>query len=229
MPEDDAFDKLKADEVDYVLYLDTKVKAKSRGYDRGDFTHYYVNEGMAITLRNGKRTNAAIQYIPPFGDDNEYAEAFINFGLDAFQYQFEIITSKELKSNTNLYAKFNENGNELKEKTLLVLAEWIHKKISIEEVKEIYEGKIEAVPFADWKEAIMEKQEGKAYVVVVPIPLGRSYVYYHYLMDAATGRILGMGQPKVSFGVNIGAYNYSKNNSGFVNEKNLEIYNELMD
>lgn len=225
VPEEDAFAKLKAGEVDYVLFLDTKVVARSRNYKRGEYIYVYRNEGMAIALRTGKRANAAIQYIPPFGEDNEYAEAFINFGIDAFQYQFETMIKKELKSNVNLYAKYNENGNELKDKTLLVLSEWIHKKITIEKVKEIYKGKIEAVPFSDWKETIMERQEGKAYVVVVPIPLGNKYVYFHYLMDAVSGKILGMGQPKVSFG----AFGYSKGNSGFVNEKNLEVYNELMD
>jgi len=223
--EEEAFDMLKADEVDYVLFLNTNVTSRSRSYDRGTYSYYYTSKGMAIEVRSGKRSNAAIQYIPPFGDDNEYAETFINFGVDALEYQFETILSKDLKSNMFLYGEYNENASMLKEKTLLILANWLHKKTTIEEAKELYEAPIEVVPFADWKEAILQKQEDKAYVVVVPAMANGKYVYLHYLMDSATGNVIGMGQPKVSVGI----YGYSKGNSGFVNEKNLKLYNKLLD
>jgi hypothetical protein len=225
VPEDAAFDKLKAKEVDYVLYLNTKYKARSRTYNNNGFRYVYENEGMSIELRDRKRTYDALQFIPPFGDDNEYADAFVNFGIDALQYQFEVLIKNNLKSNLTAGDEYNEYASELKDKTLLILSGWIHKKTTIEEVKELYDGSIEVVPFEDWKEAILEKQEDRAYVVVVPHPMGRTTIYLHYLMDAATGRVLGLGHPKRSFGV----FGYSKGNSGFINEKNLEIYNELIE
>ncbi len=227
VPEKEAFKKVKSGEADYILFLNTKVVARSRDYKRGDYIDVYRNEGMAVELKKRKMTNGPVagQYIPPFGDDNEYAEAFVNFGIDALQYQFETMINNDLKSNMKLYDAYNKNGSQLKDRTLFVLDGWIHKKITIEEVKEMYLGKLEVVPFADWKEAILEKQEGRAYVVVVPVPTGKSYIYLHYLMDAGTGHVLGMGQPRVTFG----AFGYSKGNSGFINEKNLKVYNELME
>lgn len=227
--EEDAFDQLKAEKVNYVLYLNLQKVSQSRDYGKTaigmNSIYRYVSEGMALELRNGKRSIAAVQYIPPFGADNEYAEAFIHFGIDAFQYQFETIINNDLKNNMRLYDEYNKNGAKLKDKTLLVLADWLNKKITIDEAKAPYKGKMEFVPFADWKEAILTYKEGMGYVVVVPVPVAGKYIYLHYLMDAANGHVMGMGQPKVSFG----AFGYSKGNSGFVNEKNIEIYNEVIE
>ncbi|MEO1653771.1 MAG: hypothetical protein AAFU64_09510, partial [Bacteroidota bacterium] len=102
---------------------------------------------------------------------------------------------------------------------------WLDLNKKKDDIKELYNFPVEVVNYETWKEAILKKKEGIAYVVVVPVPLGGKYVYLHYLMDAQTGKVFAIVKPKV--GLSIGGINLSKKNTGYINKKNLEAYDEV--
>ena len=224
LSENEAFDKLKNNEVNYVLIFNPRKVSFSLSETRGDYKYRYYNEGMGIEIRSAKNRIVAVQYVPPFGDDNVFAESFLAFGIDALQSVFNTMIENNMKNNMRLYDAFNKKGASLKELELVLAEPWLHKKMTKELAREIYEGDLAFISFSHWNELIIDQISGKAYIAVVPVPTGKSYIYLHYIINAETGEVIGMGQPKSSFGV----YSYSKGNSGYINEKNLEIYNDVL-
>jgi hypothetical protein len=59
------------------------------------------------------------------------------------------------------------------------------------------------------------------------VPIGGEFVYQHYLMDAETASVIYVSQPKMA--TKVAGFNVSKANTGYINSKNLERYNEAFE
>ncbi len=227
LSEDEAYAITKTNSNLLTLGIEA-VKVRSSTIGKGFSSFRYVTEGLQIEIKKGENSKSLMnQFIPSLGENLEFADVFLSFGISTLNYTAGFMIENQLKNNMRLYNDYQKYSDaSLKNSTLLITENWIHKKTTIEEIKETYDGAIEVTPFIDWKEAILEKKSGTAYSIVVPIPAGSAYMYMHYLIDCETGTVFGVARPKI----NVGLYTYSltESNSGYIRKKNIKIYNDII-
>ncbi|MGB3799121.1 MAG: hypothetical protein WA952_04855, partial [Lewinella sp.] len=186
----------------------------------------FSSESLILTVSSGKRLKRDMKAFLalPTNEEGVVPEAAIYFGVAALNDMCITVARAPKSGVKHLKATLAKRGRRLKTKTLYVLDQLIDKKITVEEFSEMYGFKVEVVDFERWSEIILTGEEDAAYAIVSPTPMGGSQVYAHYLMDAATGTILGVAYPKVAVG--LGPINLSKSNSATINKKMAEKYHE---
>ena len=102
------------------------------------------------------------------------------------------IYTKNLKSDWKMLGEFKERGSGLLDKTLLLNKEWVSDKLSMEDIKKVYPGKVKLVSFEDFQKCIEEKNPEYAYVMVSVLSAGGKYRYMHMISDAETGKVYAM-------------------------------------
>lgn len=240
MPYKDAKALAKTDEKVLVFIL-TKVYSKSLPHNSpsigtfapvlsignvGSPQYTEVSAGNALMIENGKGKILASSCIPAFGDQDYITGEILAFGVAAINYQLKTMDERDMPNNLKYESAYKELSlDKLKERTLYIPEGWLSDKLKKEEISEIYKAKSEVVSYETWKDAILSKKEGVAYVIIVPRPLGGEFLYIHYLMDAQTGMILAMSTPK---GASISGINISKGNTGQINKRNIEKYNDAL-
>jgi hypothetical protein len=185
-----------------------------------------VSSGTCVIIEDGKGNVLISSYIPTFGEDDEITPEVLAFGISNMNYLLNVMEEKKLASNLKAKSAFKEKAEgKLKEKTLYVPKDWLDEKVSLEEVSKTYTASVEVVSYEVWQDAILN-QKDKAYVIVVPMPVGGDFVYVHYLMDAKTGMVYASCAPKTA--MKVGGINVSKANTGLINAKNIERYNDAL-
>lgn len=226
LPRKEAFKKAKSNDNMLVFALSADRSLSSK-FGSGPVRYRYISEGQHFELSNGKGKPVITQNIPTLGEDDVITEEIVKFGIDALQFSINTMFEKELKNNMKLFSVINEKAIALKNKPLAIAEGWVSEKYSAEELKDDYIGNAEIVDYEKWRNIILTEAENTAYNIVVPVPFGGKYVYYHYLMNAETGEILGIAYTKVA--VSIGRFTLTKSNRGYIRKENIKLYNELIE
>jgi hypothetical protein len=235
MPYNEARELAKKDEKVVVMSV-ASMQAKSitrrstTTENKGDLVQIttsaitYISDGTGLIIENGKGKTLASQYIPAFGEDEVVTSEALAFGVSALNYMLTTMVEKNLSSNLKFKDAYKEHSEKLKTKKLLIPEPWI-KDLGAKTVKETYKADAEIVGYEEWRDAILGKKD-VAYVIITPVPIGGEFTYVHYLMDAQSGRVYAMTYPKV--GVSVMKKNVLKSNTGKINEKNIEKYNDAI-
>ena len=228
LPLGEALEKSKKDDKIMVLCMANK---KSSSLNRGKAGNQYKWVSMGLQLEIQKRNGKMVAYqaFPTFGEDREITEEGLAFGLTSLQFTIKSMISLEIKSNLKIEKAYEEVKHKLRKDTLYILEGWLDDDLTESEILKIYKKKFKIVGYDQWKNAILERKEGIAYLVVVGVPIGGNYAYHHYLVNAKTGNVYDDIYPKVSASLDLGFknVNLSKQNSGYVKKKNIEKYAEL--
>lgn len=224
---DEARKKAKEDDNTYVLYIDSFTTISFRYEGAGNFDYKTVSEGTCIALSDGSKKPVFRSFIPTY-NGNIIAKESLVHGVNFIHQVSEKMIEEKLKSATKTMALYEEEGKKLKEKTLYIPVGMIHEKFNKNEIEEFYEGDFKVVSRTEWRDVILSHQKGAAYVMIVPVPVGGKYMYQHHIIDAETGMIYGLLQPKVamSFG-SVTGINLSKGNTGYINKPNVKDYNDV--
>jgi hypothetical protein len=178
-------------------------------------------------LEDGKGNNPPVScYFPTFGEDYEVTKEGLGFAVSEMNSIVSNLDKYNIKNNMTYNKPFKQNAPRLKDKTLLIPDFWLSEKVGVDELASLYEGKCQIVTYEEWSDAILNKRN-YAYVMIAPTPVGGDYVYLHYLMEASTGDVLYISKPKVA--VNVGGFNVSAANTGYINGRCLKLYNDAFD
>lgn len=229
MPISEALDKAKSDESLYVIKFGKKTsRSMTHSYAGNNGWGYrFVSSSKVVAISNGKK-DLSVVYIPTYGDNELSKEAFV-FGVSVLQDNISTMDEKQIKG-MGVMKVWKERGPGLADKTLLIPEGWTHEKLTMDVIKDNYSGKCEVVSHEVWKNAILNKEEGKAYVILSPVSIGGDYVYQHYLMNCSDASIFSVVQSKVAvkLAAPSGKINLSKGNSGYIKDKNIKMYNKVL-
>ena len=220
MPTADALEKAKKKDNTYVLHL---------GSDKGnnDFTHesaeswyyQYITNGKFIALSSDEEEIVFKSYIPSYGNHVITGES-IAYSLDYIQESYQIMLQNELKTNKKLFQVVNKREDSLKNKTLLFPKDWLGKGLSEKKIKKMYNANFEIVSQNVWKDAIINKEAGKAYIIVVPVLEEEEYIYQLYICDTETSFLYGIIETKTV--ANPEHVNISKSNIGYITKSDIK-------
>ncbi|WP_157975933.1 hypothetical protein [Lewinella sp. IMCC34191] len=236
MPYEEALEVANKDDGTMVLYFDNMTSETSMlqnqfgqsGLTRQTWVPGPSSRSLILTVSSGKRLKRDMKAFLalPTDDDGTVPEAAVHFAVSALNDMCATVARAPKSGVAHLKATIAKRGRRLKTKTLYVLDELIDKKLTVDEFTELYGYRVEVVDYEDWSQIVLNRQEEAAYSIVSPTPMGGNHVYAHYLMDAASGTILGVAYPKVA--VALGPINLSKGNSATINEKMAEMYHEAV-
>lgn len=227
LPLEEAKEKAKKSDNIYVIYLDSYSSRSFKKYigSTGNTDYYFrnISEGYFIGLSSGKRRPIIYSGIPAFED--KITDEVIAHGVNYMQQIFQMMLENKVNATKTLKI-IRKNSVELKDKTLYIPKWWIDEKVS-DKITQYYKGKYKIVSHFEWAKAILNKEAGIAYSIIIPTPVGGKYLYQHHLCDAETGKIYGVTRPKGAavemFGINL-----SSSNKGYVAKKNLKQYNKIL-
>lgn len=226
LPMDEAKKKAKTDPNSLVLVF-RHVRSSSCSHQAAGSNIRYkiVTSGYQVAItEGGGLKNFVATFVPTFG--GETTREILYFAIALMNNTLETMEKQNLKNNIKMYSIFNSRAGKLKNKTLYIPDGWLAEKLSPNELAEIYPARIKVTSYEEWRDAIINKKEGIAYLIIVPTPLGDSYVHIHHLMDAETGACIGTAKPKAPLNVN--GINVSKANTGFLNKKMASKYADLL-
>jgi hypothetical protein len=190
-----------------------------------EISYIKVGRGLCLMLENHKGKVSLASYLPNSSSDYSFIAGALAFGVSHMNSLASNLEKQNLKNNNRINKPFAQNTPVLQTKTLLLPDFALHKKLDVRDIPAHYEGKYDVTDYLSFSKAIWEKQD-YAYVMLVPISISGSYIYFHYLMDASTGEVLYISHPKAA--VNISGKNVSAANSGYINAKNLKYYNAAL-
>jgi hypothetical protein len=211
----------------HTMYTGTSVKQSTNaasGTTDITRTKHYVRY-RNITMGQYIEVNSIREFIPSF-EEGECTQEIIFYSIRILQHIMKTMDEHNLQSNMKIYSAFKDDTPLLKERILYLPEEWIAPGLDSLEIAKLYEGKIKVVTYETWSNAIINSQEGIAYCMIVPRPTGNGYVYMHYIVDCKTAKILAIAYPKVA--VSFGTQNISSSNTGYIDKKNLEMYNNAL-
>lgn len=178
--------------------------------------------GYAMALENSKGKLLMKQFIPK-QKGKVPSEIYFGFGVTFLNNLCYIMDQYQLSKSGKADPYFDLQTPELKNKTLVISEEQLHPKLPRVEIPTYYTSPYRIVTEKEWQEIIMEKKDF-AYSMVVPIPANPT-VYWHYLMDAKTGRVLLFDRgPAVTLTPGFGVKNLNASQSGFIDKANFERY-----
>lgn len=227
LPEKEARDKARQDENTYVLYIDSFITKSFRHEGKNNIDYKTVSEGTCIALSDGSKKPVFRSFIPAYNRTIVPKESLVH-GVNLInQVSMKMIT-ENLKNAMKTMSSYEEEGKNLKNKTLYIPVGMIHEKFDISEIAEFYDSDYKVIPRSEWSDVIISHKNDAAYVIIVPVPVGGKYMYQHHIVDAETGKIYGLLQPKVAVSLgSITGINLSKGNTGYINKQNIKAYNNV--
>lgn len=226
MPYMEAKAEAKKDPEKVFIMFVTGVTSKSLPHDRDDKStpnwkeqYRNISGGAFLVIENAKGGVMANCYLPSF-EEGGITEEVIAFGCEAISSMLKTMDEKQMGSNLKLESTYFKDAPALKQKNLLIPEGWLSNKFDKVLIQTLYTGQYEVCSYEKWRDAILNKED-VGYVVVVPKPVGGSYLYQHFLMNAKTGMVYAICYPKVSSSM-------SKSNTGYINEKNVKRYNDAI-
>ncbi len=225
LPLKSALSKASKDESLFVLYLGSTETESFKFGPKGYPVEYrYISKGKFLGFSKGGKRPLMKSFIPSY--DNIIPKESIAQGVKFVQEVFKTMIENNLKNGLKAISEFENNGKDLKNKTLYIPEGWVDSKLTEEQIEKYYGSKFEIVSYQKWKEAILTKKAGIAYVILIPIPVGGQYLYQHQICDAETDTFYAVIQPKA--GVSLNGVNMSKSNTGLINKKNIKNYNKVL-
>lgn len=225
LPLDEALEKAKSDDSYLVFKLgDMKSKSLTHNNGAGGWSYRYVSSGRTLEITNGKKPLAFVN-IPAYYE-NELAKEIFIFGVSVLQDNLTMM-EKEQVGTLKLRSIYKDAAPAIEKKELLIPEGWTDEKLTQDILNANYPYEAKIVSYEVWRDAINNREEGKAYVMLTPVPVGGDIVYVHYLMDCENANIYTISQSKVAVKFRPGkgkSVNLSKGNSGFVTEKNVKLY-----
>ncbi|MBL4655730.1 MAG: hypothetical protein JKY33_07900 [Bacteroidia bacterium] len=225
MPLAEAIKKAKEDESIIVITTGT-TSSQSLTHEDGAGRYRYISTGHILELFGKSKKAMYKQIIPAFGEDDVITKEILYFGVSAMHYHLNTMNEKQL-GTAKARGEYKIKSPELKKANLLLAEGWMDSKTTKETVGDYYTGKCEIVPYETWRNAILNREPGKAYSIIAPLALGGNYIYYHYLMEAKTGAVYAIASSKVA--VSLRGLNLSKGNSGYINKKVLDKYSKTLE
>ena len=227
LPLKEARDKAKEDENTYVLYLGSFTTKSFRHEGANNIDYKTVSEGTCVALSDGSKKPVFRSFIPTYKGNIVPKESLVH-GVNFIHQVSEKMISENIKSAMKTLSLYEDEGKKLEGKTLYIPAGMIHEKFDKSEISEYYDADYKVVPRSEWSDVIISHQNDAAYVMIVPVPVGGKYMYQHHIIDAETGMIYGLLQPKaaMSFG-SVTGINLSKGNTGYINKQNVKAYNDV--
>ncbi|MEP7317399.1 MAG: hypothetical protein ABI921_01620 [Panacibacter sp.] len=138
-------------------------------------------------------------------DNKKYMQCDYKFVLTAMQSHIQWIINNKLKY-FNSYSEIaaEPNCQKLKNLTLLVESDYLYKSLSPDEVKAVYESKIEFVAAEEINKSFVSAEKGKAVLFMIPYGIARTnnivtsgsmLTYFKIIVDCETGEILWIHNP----------------------------------
>lgn len=171
-------------------------------------------------------------------------KASLVFGINAINIYFEYRIRKKkqgekINQKEMMEEKMKENAGKLKDMTLLLREDWLHKDLTASSVKNCYKYNYKVCTKEEMDNAIMNQQEQTAYVIILPYVTtsGNSsssnmIVYIHYIYDAKTSDLMAYIMP--GYGSLIAGGYASQFGVGTstgkrtIEKKNLEKFSEII-
>jgi hypothetical protein len=231
LPLEEALAKSKENDNIMVLCIENKKSSSlSRNTALGN-QYKWVSMGLQLEIQKKNGRMVAWQAFPTFGENRNITEEGLAFGLTSLQFILKSMISLEIKNNIKIEKAFEAVKHKLRKDTLYILDGWLDDDLTAAEIAKIYKKNLSIVGYEQWRDAILTKKEGVAYLVVVGAPIGGKYAYHHYLVNAKTGNVYDDIYPKMAASIDLGFkdVNLSKQNSGLVKKKNIEKYAEIFE
>ncbi len=177
LPVKEAIDKVKDDGSVTVIMLGTDVSKRSSDMGNG-WSGITKASSLYIGLNTKGHTNAnLIQHT------RGWSEEQLIFGLTTIQDAIEAIISHDLSGMAKVKDVYAKRAPSLKKLTLLIDKSSMNSKLTEAIIAENYTYPFEVVSHEDWVKAIMDKQEGSAYINIVPVPVGDKIAYVGYVIS----------------------------------------------
>jgi len=224
LPYEEALKKASENENLFVVYIGS-ITSRSFKHSLGDNWDFrFISKGKFVGLSNGRKRPLMRSYIPTY--NHVVTNESITHGLNFMQTLFTSMLNKNegARAIVKLYKK---EAHKLANKTLYIPKDWIHKKLTEEVIAKTYgSSNFKIVDYEVWKDAIINKKEGIAYVILIPYPIQGDYVYQHHIFDSATNQLYAISQPGAAIKMN--KINLSKANTGYITKKNIKKYKGVL-
>lgn len=165
----------------------------------------YVSSAYELVISEGGNKSSLAEVFIPLDEEEDLTDDMVYYGLETLQEQLDYLIKSGAKNTMSFIKdKYNSVDPLLKNKTLLVLENQVKvgKKETMDDVLSTYTiGKIDAVDYEKWNQAVVNKEKDMAYLVIVPIPVGGAYVSRYFIMDCSTGNTLAAYQPSAAVGM----------------------------
>lgn len=174
---------------------------------------YFKNYYKSFLLENDKFNYAQLEL---YSYDKSKNKSIISYSkylpnvcttkgdLAFFFLDMQCIFNETLNDKKRDKSYYKENGQLLKEKTLIILKDNLNEKLTEEEIKKEYPFDFKIVNREEYDNTIMERNDKQCYVIILPlakIPISSTGLaainWYHEIIDANTNKILGMMMPSV--------------------------------
>ncbi|HKJ47974.1 MAG TPA: hypothetical protein VJ973_02735 [Christiangramia sp.] len=227
LPMEEARDKAKEDDNTYALYIDSFSTKSFRHEGMNNVDYKTVSEGTCVALSDGSKKPIFRSFIPAYKGNIVSKESLVH-GVNFIHQVSEKMISENLKSAMKTLSLYEDEGKNLAQKTLYIPQGMIHEKFDKSEISEFYGSEYKVVPRSEWSNVIVSHEKDAAYVMIVPVPVGGKYMYQHHIIDAETGMIYGLLQPKAAMSLgSVTGINLSKGNTGYINKQNVKAYDKV--
>jgi len=223
LPYKEALEKAKEDDNTYVIFVSSIVSRSLRHNYTENWDIRLISSGKFVGLSNGKKKPLMRSYIP--ASDNVVPGESIAHGLKFMQTLFTSMI-EEQKGAMKVVGLYKQQAKELVNKTLYIPEVWLHKKLTKEIITKEYGSNFKIVSETEWKDAILNKKEGVAYVILIPYPMAGQYMFQHHIFDSETNQLYAISNSRVA--VSLNAVNLSKANTGYISKKNIKKYKGVL-
>ncbi|NQY29861.1 MAG: hypothetical protein HRT69_10355 [Flavobacteriaceae bacterium] len=224
LPYKEAIQKAKNDDNTFVIFVSTMTSRGLKHNFDENWDFRLISSGKFVGLSNGSKKPLMRSYIP--SSESLIPSESIAHGINFMQ---TIITSmiEEQKGAMKVIGLYKKEAKELANKTLYIPKVWLHKKLTPEIItKEYGSTNYKLVSYEEWKDAILNKKDGIAYVILIPVPIAGQYMFQHHIFDSATNQLYAISQSRVA--VSLNAVNLSKANTGYITKKNIKKYKGVL-
>ena len=177
MPVKEAISKVKSDGSVTVIMLGSDVSKRSSDMGNG-WTGITKASSLYIGLNTKGHSNANLMQ-----HTRGWSEEQLVFGLTTLQDAIEAIITHNLSGMAKVKDVYDERSPSLKNFTLLIDKSTMDPKLTEAIIAENYTHPFELVSHEDWVKAIMDKQEGSAYINIIPVPVGDKIAYLGYVIS----------------------------------------------
>jgi hypothetical protein len=188
--------------LDYERYkTNTGQNGKPAGWSTGSdgfltynrSTKYTVLANVITTLEITDPKGMIKVYLP-----NVYASlSDAVYGIQGMQFILRYLAESPDHKIPKIQKYIRNNAGNLKDLTLLVDKNQVHKKLKESDIRKIYPYKFELVDGKAIDEAIIEKDKRYAYVTIVDTPGGKGNVSTHTITGAEDGKLYIYYTPSV--------------------------------
>jgi len=119
-------------------------------------------------------------------------EQDLQLGLTNANEQLERIVSEKIEKAKTLHAAIAETQKKVLDYKLYIPENVVAEGIDIEQIQEVYPGKLKIVSQEEYSKVISAKAEKTAYLMITLKPSGGKMRYYHTIVDASSNETLAL-------------------------------------